>query len=77
MFDDGIEDLDRVMALEEGVGSRYYLDSARFSRAIACFLSHSRESALRDVSLTPVNVTTYLAGRLWTVADLKKELAVD
>jgi tetratricopeptide (TPR) repeat protein len=71
-YADGIEDLRRAILADEALGSAYYAESARISLAIAYFLAGrfgQCELACKSVS---ANARTYLAGRLWTIADLRR-----
>ena len=71
-YAEGISDLYRSILADEALGSSYYTVSARLSVAVAHFLAKEfRQSELACEGI-PADAGTYLAGRRWTVADLRR-----
>lgn len=71
-YAEGISDLRRAIVADEALGSTYYADSARFSVAVAYFLSKEFRQSELACEGVPANAGTYLAGRRWTLADLRR-----
>lgn len=71
-YAEGISDLREAILADEALGSAYYVDSARLSVAVAYFLAKEfRQSELACEGVS-ANAATYLAGRRWTIADLRR-----
>jgi tetratricopeptide (TPR) repeat protein len=70
----GVSDLTQAIASEKSLGSSYYLESSRLSRAVGLFLLGAFEAAARDCMALDNKMTTYLARKLWSVSELKNKI---
>ena len=69
---DGIADMDRTIIADLALGSEYYASSARLIRAVAHLLAGDVTSARKACFGLPRNSTTFIAGRLWEVAEVEQ-----
>lgn len=68
----GISDLHQAIVADETLGSEYYTEPARLSVAVAYLLQGDfAQSELASRGLSP-SAATYLAGRRWTLGDLRR-----
>jgi tetratricopeptide (TPR) repeat protein len=71
-YPEGISDLRRAIVADEALGSAYYADSARLSVAVAYFLAKDFSQSELACEGIPANAATYLAGRRWSIAALRR-----
>lgn len=71
-IEDGVDDLTRVLALEESLGTSYYADSALFARAVGWLYLGEFEASRRDCDGVRPDITGFVRGRVWKVADVRK-----
>jgi tetratricopeptide (TPR) repeat protein len=68
----GISDLHQAIIADEALCSEYYTEPARLSVAVAYLLQGDfAQAELASRGLSP-SAATYLAGRRWTIGDLRR-----
>lgn len=65
-------DLEQAIELEEKLGSSYYRQSSKFARAVALLLHGELALMERECGDLPSDMNSFVAGRLWTVAELRE-----
>lgn len=74
-YKEALADLDQVIALECGLGSDYYLTAARFLRLLAAISLGDFDRHETELALIPSKYDFFVAGRLWTMADVRRCVA--
>jgi tetratricopeptide (TPR) repeat protein len=70
-----IADLGEAIERDSALGSIYYTDSARFVRAVAFLLEGEFSIADRDLRKLKGDVTSFVAGKVWTSAEVRRQIA--
>jgi tetratricopeptide (TPR) repeat protein len=71
----GIADLGEAIAKDAALSSTYYTEGAQFIRAVAFLLEGDFANAERELRSLGRDMTSFVAGRLWTSALLRRNIA--
>jgi tetratricopeptide (TPR) repeat protein len=70
-----ISDLGEAIERDAALGSAYYTDGAHFARAVAYVLDGDFANADRELRTLGHDVTSFVAGRVWTIAQVRLHIA--